>query len=283
MADDDAPEILWTPPPNSHESSRIGRFLSKAGHERGIDLSDYESAWAWSVEDLDGFWASVWQDFEIKASVQPLEVLSSRSMPGARWFAGSRLNYAEHALRSSEPDKLAIVARSQSRPRATISATDLRDQVARARAGLINLGIRPGDRVAAYMPNIPETVVLMLVCSSLGAVFSSCAPEFGARAVIDRFGQIEPTVLVTVDGYRYGERVVEKSEELSAIRAELPSITTTVVLPYLRDDHPTVGTPGTVTWDEFMSRTAPLEFEQWNSITRSTSFTRPGRQAYRNP
>jgi acetoacetyl-CoA synthetase len=262
LADDRAPEILWTPPATARESTRIGRFISWLEHERGLHLPDYESAWSWSVQDLEGFWAAVWERYDIEASAPPLRVLSGREMPGARWFEGARLNYAEHALRRAGGDKLSIVARSQSRSPISLSVSELRDQVARARAGLLELGVGRGDRVAAYMPNIPETVVLMLATASIGAVFSSCAPEFGARAVIDRLGQIEPSVLVAVDGYRYGERLVAKSEELREICAELPSLRATVVLPYLHVDHPMVAIPGAITWDELVSVSAPLDFEQ---------------------
>jgi acetoacetyl-CoA synthetase len=280
MTVDRMPEILWTPGEHARSSTRIGRFLTKVEEDRDLSLPDYESAWSWSVEDLEGFWASVWEHFEIQASVKPQKVLSSRSMPGARWFEGARLNYAEHALRipardSSSEHTPVIVAHSQSRPRVALSAPELRDQVSRVRAGLMSLGVGPGDRVAAYMPNIPETVVLMLATASIGAVFSSCAPEFGARAVIDRFGQIEPSVLVAVDGYRYGERLIDKSAELEAIRAELPSLNTTVVLPYIRADRDdradradqpettrSDSSDSSITWNELVSETAPLEFEQ---------------------
>jgi acetoacetyl-CoA synthetase len=281
MADDRAPEILWTPSLNARDSTNIGRFLSSVEREHHLDLPDYASAWSWSVEDLEGFWSSVWKHFDIRASSQAVNVLNSRTMPGTRWFEGARLNYAENALRRTEPAASsagavppagpaapAIVAHSQSRPVITLTTDELRDQVGRARAGLLRLGVGPGDRVAAYVPNIPEAVVLMLATASIGAVFSSCAPEFGTRAVIDRLGQIRPSVLVAVDGYRYGERLVEKSEELREVCAELPSLVATVSLPYLRDprdprdDDPAELPPGMITWEEFTSREAPLEFEQ---------------------
>lgn len=263
MDGDRVPEILWTPPADASRSTRIGRFLAMVEKERGIHLPDYESAWRWSVDDLEGFWASVWDHFEVQASVRPHDVLSNRSMPGARWFQGTRLNYAEHALRRADGHEPAIIARSQSRDPVTLSAGELREEVARARAGLVALGVGPGDRVAAYMPNIPETVVLMLATAAIGAVFSSCAPEFGARAVIDRLGQIEPSVLVAVDGYRYGERLVDKSSQLRQICAELPSLTATVVLPYLQGDHPmSMPVAGAITWSELVTATGPLEFEQ---------------------
>ncbi len=260
MTDASTPEVLWTPRPGSRSSTKIGRFLMGVEQDRGIGFPDYESAWSWSVDDLEGFWSAVWEHFDIAASAQPIEVLSSRAMPGARWFVGARLNYAEHALRdvAHAAGRPAIIARSQTRPPVEMSVHDLQDQVARARHGLSGLGVGPGDRVAAYMPNIPETVVLMLATASLGAVFSSCAPEFGARAVLDRFGQIEPSVLVAVDGYRYGQRAVDRLSELGDIRRELSGLTATVVLPYLGSEAPA----GTISWAELTSARGALAFEQ---------------------
>jgi acetoacetyl-CoA synthetase len=271
MNHDTVPEVLWTPRSDSRVSTEIGRFLSAVEGRTGLDLPDYASAWSWSVEDLEGFWSAVWDHFEIKASTEPTDVLSSRDMPGARWFEGARLNYAEHALRG-HPERArdarpVIVARSQSRATIDISLHDLRDQVAHARHGLSRLGVRAGDRVAAYMPNIPETVVLMLATASLGAVFSSCAPEFGARAVLDRFGQIDPKVLVATDGYRYGERAVDRLGEIEHIRKELRGLVATVIVSYLGSSPP--GGPvgddtcaETITWDDLTSDSGILEFEQ---------------------
>jgi acetoacetyl-CoA synthetase len=181
-------------------------------------------------------------------------------MPGARWFPGVALNYAAHALRS-EPDGPAIVARSQSRGRAEVSIVDLRDQVARCRAGLARLGVGRGDRVAAYLPNIPETVVAFLAAASLGAIWSSCAPEFGTRSVVDRLRQIEPSVLLVVDGYRYGAKSIDRADEVAAIRAALPSLRATVTVPYLADDPEAARHKGSTLWDELLSEPAELAFE----------------------
>ena len=144
-------------------------------------------------------------------------------MPSAHWFPGASLNYAQHMLRPAL-DGVAVVARSQTRDPVELTFAELREQVARARAGLRRLGVARGDRVAAYLPNTPEAVVAMLATASLGAVWSSCAPEFGVRAVVDRFGQIEPKVLLAVDGYRYGERIIDRATEVAEIRAALPSV-----------------------------------------------------------
>jgi acetoacetyl-CoA synthetase len=175
-------------------------------------------------------------------------------MPRARWFPGVELNYAAHAL-AAEPEGPALVGLSQSRPRVELSPAELADQVARCRAGLERLGVGRGDRVAAYLPNIPETVVALLAVASLGAVWSSCAPEFGTRSVVDRLRQIEPTVLLTVDGYRYGARVVDRAAEVAAIRKALPSLRATVSVPYLDPD---ARLDDTTTWDELLAEPAAL-------------------------
>jgi acetoacetyl-CoA synthetase len=250
-------ELLWSPPADVLERSRMGRYLRWLA-DRGTDLgTDYASLWRWSVDDLDGFWASIWE----RAAISPAEpyerVLADRdqwtgTQPGGRWFPGARLNYAAHALRT-EPEGPAVVARSQTRPPVELSMAELRDQVARCRAGLQRLGVRQGDRVAAYLPNIPETLVAFLATASLGAVWSSCAPEFGTRSVLDRFRQIEPVVLLAVDGYRYGVKEIDRRAEVADIAAGLPSLQAHVTVPYL-DAAARAG--GAVTWDELLAGSA---------------------------
>src|SRR5262249_3106210 len=156
--------------------------------------------WQWSVDDLPAFWRSIWDYFDVVARTPPGDTLPDARMPGARWFPGARLNYAENVLRMPDigDDEPAVIAYSQPRAPITLTAAELRDEVRRVRAGLRKLGVGTGDRVAGYAPNIPETYVLMLATASLGAVFSSCAPEFGTRSVVDRWRQIAPKVLVAV-------------------------------------------------------------------------------------
>ncbi|MDQ3149531.1 MAG: acetoacetate--CoA ligase, partial [Chloroflexota bacterium] len=224
-------------------------------------FGDYDALLRWSTEDLEGFWSSVWEHFDVRSSTTPGPALGDAHMPGARWFPDARLNWAEHCLRLAgrDADEIVIIARSQTRDRLTMTANELRDAVARARAGLIRLGIGPGDRVAAYLPNVPEAVIALLATATLGAIWSSCAPEFGTRSVIDRFSQIEPKVLLTIDGYRYGEREVDRTDELAAIRAALPSLVATVVLPYLRANETHV--PDVITWADLVKEPADLQFE----------------------
>ncbi|MGA5304144.1 acetoacetate--CoA ligase [Nucisporomicrobium flavum] len=227
--------VLWTPPADVLETSRMGRFMTWLRAERGVDVGDYAGLWEWSVTDLTGFWQAVWDYFEVIAHTAPTAVLGDPAMPGATWFPGATLNYAEHVLRMpglGDEDPV-VIAYSQTREPVTLTARQLREEVRRVAAGLRRLGVASGDRVAAYAPNIPETYVLMLATASLGAVFSSCAPEFGVRSVIDRWTQIEPKVLVAVDGYRYGDKAIDRSAEVAAIREALPSVERVITIPYL--------------------------------------------------
>jgi acetoacetyl-CoA synthetase len=280
-------QILRDPPVDVREHSRVGDYLRFLERERSLRFEDYASLWRWSVDDLAGFWGSVWDYFQVRnlaladvgasgsggrlAEAPYGVVLADDAMPGARWFPGTRVNYAAHALANLPVRGPAVVARSQTRGPVELTADELRTAVARARAGLVRLGVRRGDRVAAYLPNIPETLVLLLASASLGAVFSSCAPEFGTRSVVDRWSQIEPRVLVAVDGYRYGAKEVDRLEEVAAIRAALPTLEHVVVVPYLSTD-PSLSAeraggpgrvPGALSWDDLLEGDEPgeLEFE----------------------
>jgi acetoacetyl-CoA synthetase len=229
----------------------------------------YDALWRWSVTDVEGFWDSIWNYFSVRGEPRPESVLSARAMPGARWFPGARLNYAAHALRGAAgpthgrdtpppgpaAPRPAVVARSQTRGPMELTRAALVEQVERCAAGLARLGVHRGDRVAAYLPNVPETLVAMLATASLGAIWSSCAPEFGTRSVVDRFRQIEPSVLLVVDGYRYGAREVHRSVEVDAIRNALPTLEAVVSLAYL---NPSARLDGTITWDELLSVHEPV-------------------------
>jgi acetoacetyl-CoA synthetase len=253
------PPVLWTPPADVRQVTRIGDYLGWLERERGLGFPDYPALWAWSVADLAGFWSSIWDYFEVAPGTPAGPVLAEPGLPGARWFPQARLNYAGNVLRMpgrAAPDPV-VLSWSQSREAGVLTAGQLREQVRRVAAGLRRLGVASGDRVAAYAPNIPETFVLLLAAASLGAVFSSCAPEFGTRSVTDRWRQIAPTVLVAVDGYRYGDKPVDRRAEVAAIRAALPSLRHTVALPYL---DPAAGFPDALSWPELAADTdAPLE------------------------
>ncbi len=227
---------------------------------RGLHFDDYDALWRWSTHDLAGFWSAIADHFEVRFETPAERVLDHPAMPGTRWFPGATLNWAEHALRlpGRRDDDVVIVARSQSRGEIQLTAAELRDGVARARAGLLRLGVRRGDRVAAYLPNVPEAVIGLLACASIGAIWSSCAPEFGTRSVIDRLGQVEPSVLLTIDGYRYGDRAVDRTNEVAAIRGALPSLRATVVLPYLADG---TAIPDATSWADLVAEPGELAFD----------------------
>jgi acetoacetyl-CoA synthetase len=231
--------------------------------ERGLDFGgDYHALWRWSVDDLEAFWASIWDHFGVRASAGYETVLAERRMPGAEWFVGSRLNYAENLLRERPAERLAIQHASELRPLTSMTWGELRDQVARCAAGLREAGVGRGDRVVAYMPNVPETVVAFLATASLGAIWSSCSPDFGAGSVVDRFAQIEPKVLFCVDGYRYGGRDFERIDVVAGLLAEMPTVERTVVLPYLAAEPQSGALRAPILWDDLLAGSAELEFEQ---------------------
>src|SRR4051794_24386273 len=184
------PKLLWEPSGERIERAAVTRFMRPL--DRGFTA--YDELWRWSVEDLEGFWQAIWDTYDVRSPTPYDPVLGDRSMPGARWFEGATLNYAEHLLRGKDDDAVAIVHASELRDDAELTWGALRRQVAAAAAGLRARGVGEGDRVAAYMPNIHEAIVAFLATASLGAIWSSCSPDFGARSVVDRFAQIEPKV-----------------------------------------------------------------------------------------
>ena len=228
-----APPVVWTPSPERIASATITRYREWLNETRGLALEDYAALWQWSVDELEGFWASIWEFFEVEASEPYERVLTTREMPGARWFPGARLSYAEHVFRGRADGEVAIRHASELRPLGEWIWGDLRARAGAVAGALREAGVVAGDRVAAYLPNVPETVAAFLGCASIGATWSSCAPEFGVRSVVDRFAQIEPKVLLTVDGYRYGGRDFDRSETNAALERELPTLRQTLVLPYL--------------------------------------------------
>ncbi|MEX2550068.1 MAG: acetoacetate--CoA ligase [Nitriliruptoraceae bacterium] len=262
MAEIDQGTLLWEPAPDARTASRMGRFLTSVESQHGLDLPDYHAAWSWSVEDLGTFWTSIADWFDVHFHARPRAVLDGREMPDVQWMPGALLNYAEHALRRRD-DAPAIIARSQSRGDVTLTFAELAEQVARAAAGLRRLGVGRGDRVVGYLPNVPEAIVAFLACATIGAVWSSCAPEFGTRAVVDRVRQIAPKVLLVVSGYRYGTREVDRAAEVAEIRAALAdSLEATVVLPYLDADEAAArrAVPGALPWSELVAEEAGLPF-----------------------
>src|SRR6476661_740923 len=251
MTQADQPELLWTPSKERIDRSALTAYARAVGRE-----GEYADLWQWSVDDLEGFWASIWEHFDVQAAAPYERVLGDRSMPGAEWFPGSRLSYAEHLFRGKDDDAVAVRHASELRDAGELTWGQLRDQTARIAAGLRRLGVEKGDRVVAYIPNIPEAIAAFAACASIGATWSSASPDFGARSVVDRFAQIEPKVLIAVDGYRYGGKDFDRRETIDGLRAEMPSLEHTVLLPYLGAGE----LDGTTSWDELTAEHEELTF-----------------------
>jgi acetoacetyl-CoA synthetase len=248
--------VTWTPDADAWSRSRLADFTSHVAAHGGPVLSDYEATLEWSLRESGAFWKAVSEWSGVRWYDEPSTSLADDAMPGAIWFPDGTLNYADRALAQVDrsPESIAVVAHSQTRGRVTLTWSELSDQVARCRAGLRRLGVVRGDRVVAFAPNIPETLVAFLATASLGAVWSSCAPEFGVRAVIDRWAQIEPTVLLAVDGYMYGGRTIDRAPAVEEIIAGLPTLRHVIHVRYLGD----AGRDG---WSELLAEHEPLAFE----------------------
>ncbi|MFF2198030.1 acetoacetate--CoA ligase [Streptomyces sp. NPDC058157] len=256
------PEPLWSPGPDRIAAARVTAFQAWAAERFGAPADGgYPALHAWSVDELDTFWQAVAEWFDVRFTTPYESVLADRSMPGARWFPGSTLNYAEHALRAAEDPARAqdpaLLHVDETHEPTPVTWAELRRQVGSLAAELRALGVSPGDRVSGYLPNIPEAVVALLATAAVGGVWTSCAPDFGARSVLDRFEQVEPVVLFTVDGYRYGGKQHDRRETVAELREGLPSLRAVVHIPLL-------GTPapeGTSSWSELTSGDAEPVFE----------------------
>src|SRR3954447_22013104 len=241
--------LLWKPSPERIERATMTRYQRWVEETRERRFGDYHDLWRWSVDELDEFWRSIWEFFDVRSHTPWERVLADASMPGAVWFPGAELSYPEHVFRGKRSDEVAIVHASELRELDEWTWAQLRETTARLAAGLRSLGVERGDRVVAYMPNLPETVAAFLATASLGAIWSSCSPDFGARSVIDRFAQIEPKVLIAVDRYRYNGREFDRRDALRAIREAMPGLGHTVVV-------------GTESWEALTAEDEPLRFER---------------------
>jgi acetoacetyl-CoA synthetase len=254
-------EPMWAPSPERVERANLTRYLDWLRDRRGLRFGSYEELWRWSVDDLDGFWTSIWEVFEVGGPA-PSPALAERRMPGARWFPGATLNHAELSLRRHD-DHPALLYGNESGELGTIGYAELGRRVAAAAAGLRRLGVGKGDRVVAYLPNVPETVVALLATASIGAIWSSCAPEFGVSSVVDRFAQIEPKVLVAVDGYRYGGAWHDRRDALVEISRRLPTLKATVLVGASKETQGAGGAPredrDTIAWDRLLEDGAGAE------------------------
>jgi acetoacetyl-CoA synthetase len=205
--------LLWEPSEDQKARANLTRYLAWLRQTRGLTFRSYDELWRWSVDDLEAFWASIWDFFQVMAARSYEDVLDSRKMPGAKWFSGAELNFAEHALRRRD-DHPAVLFQAEDELLRTLTYAQLSERVAAVATGLRRLGVQRGDRVVGFLPNVPEALIAFLATASLGAIWSCCSPEFGVSSVVDRFRQIEPKVLFAVDGYRYGGRFHDRLAEI---------------------------------------------------------------------
>jgi len=270
-------EPVWRPEPEAACNSAMARFMGEANRRHDRDIRDFDGLWQWSVEHREDFWPLVWDFFDVRAHRRWDTVLAHDGLPGAKWFEGARLNFAENLLRHRD-ERTAIVFRNEAGHRRTFTYAELYREVARVRAGLDAAGVRKGDRVAAYLPNMPETVIAMLASASIGAIFSSTSPDFGTAGVLDRFGQVEPKVLFACDGYFYNGKTHDSLGRLKTILGELPSVERTVVVPHVSAEPDLTGLPNTVAYADFLENAdeiefAPLPFDQPQFILFSSGTT----------
>jgi len=258
-------DLLWTPDADRVADANITDFMGWLA-DRGRRFDGYGALWQWSVTDLDGFWQAVWDYCGIEASAAPERVLGSRRMPGAQWFPGARLNYAQHVLRGERAGAVALLHASETAPLTGVGWPVLAGQVRTLATRLREMGVRPGDRVVSCLPNVPQAVVAMLATTSIGAIWASCSPDFGARGILDRFAQLTPTVLIGADGYQYGGRRFDRRPELRQVAAELSGLRYVITIPLLYGGGVDTAVNGWLSWDDALNgpavTAAEFEFEQ---------------------
>jgi acetoacetyl-CoA synthetase len=268
-------EVIWEPTRDQIERTRLWEFMEWLPHRPGT----YQELWEWSITEIGPFWQAVWDFCGVIASRRAEQPLGKASMPGVEWFPGARLNFAENLLRRSD-DEVAIIAAAEGRETEQITWADLNRRVARAQRGLLGAGVEPGDRVAALVPNGPEAIIGMLASASIGALWSSCSPDFGAGGVVDRFGQIEPKVLIAADGYRYGGKQIRLERTLRAVLDELPGVEQVVIIPFAGTppdlgDVPAIGWADLEQGDADRPTFAQLPFDYPLNIMYSSGTTGP--------
>lgn len=275
-------ELLWTPSPERVADAEITRFTNWLRETRGLTFESYAALWRWSVDDQDAFWGALWDFFDIRSSRPYESVLASAKMPGTKWFPGARLNYAEHVLRRERPGTDALISVSEERAPVGVRWEDFAVKVRTLATQLRALGVQPGDRVASYAPNIPETMIVMLAATAIGAIWASCSPDFGSRGVLDRLAQLKPKILFCVDGYRYGGKCFDRRSELSGIVAGLESLDRVIALTRLDPDRPLdVGVPTSrfedliagppVAADDFAFEQVPFDHPLWILFSSGTT------------
>lgn len=254
--------LLWEPSEETKQQANITHYMQWLSQEKGLHFDDQEKLWEWSVTRIEDFWASIWEFFHIQVSQPYSAVLTDRKMPGAQWFPGTKLNYAEHVFRNTTTERPALLFQSESQPLREISWDELYRKVATVAAALRGMGIQSGDRVVSYMPTIPESTIAFLACASIGAIWSSCSPDFGTRSVIDRFQQIEPKILFAVDGYKYNGKIIDRRAIIPELQEALPTLQKTIVVSYLFKDSGAERYANAMMWDEMPSSNAELTYER---------------------
>ena len=254
---------LWTPSPQMIEHANMSRFLEHVRKHGWPEVKNYPELYRWSVDHPEHFWPQVWSFCGIQASRQWNQaVVEGNKMPGARWFSGARLNFAENLLRYRDQRTALVFRCEQDDKRITLSYRELYAQVAALAGALKKSGVQQGDRVTGFMPNRPETIIAMLATTSLGAIWSSCSPDFGINGVLDRFGQIEPKILFTCDGYFYAGKTVDSLERVRGVLEKLPSVRKLVVIPYVSSKPDIAGLPKAIHWHDYLSDATEIEFAQ---------------------
>lgn len=256
-------KLLWKPSEERKKNSNMYRFMQTVNSKYGQNFTDYDGLYQWSVDNIGDFWAEMWDFAQIKASKKYDEVIDDPDkMPGAKWFEGALLNFAENLLRFRN-DNTALIFRGEDSVRRTLTYNELYDEVSKVAASLKKLGIQPGDRVVGFIPNMPEAIIAMLAATSLGATWSSCSPDFGIKGVLDRFGQTKPRVLFTADGYFFKGKTIDSLERIAGIIKELPSIEKIVVVPYTSEKPDCSNLPNAVLYDDFKAeKPEEIEFVQ---------------------
>ncbi len=255
--------LLWEPSEEIKRNANVTLYMQWLAQEKGLHFQTQAELWQWSVEQLEDFWAATWDYFRIQAAKPYSTVLAERKMPGAQWFVGAELNYAQHVFRNASPDHPAFLYCKEDQVVTPVSWAELHQKVASLSQELRAMGVQRGDRVVAYMPNAPETLIAFLASVSLGATWSSCSPDFGSGSVIDRFKQIEPKVLFAVDGYQYGGKTFDRRALVTEIQKALPTLLKTVLVPYLNKDVSGEGMSNITMWPELLTHSeAELVFEQ---------------------
>ncbi len=253
---------LWEPSEATRQQANITQYMRWLADTKGLHFATRNELWQWSVDSLEDFWASLWDYFSVQASTPYTNVLVERKMPGASWFTGAKLNYAQHVFRNASTERPALLFCSERHTLREVSWDELTAKVGSIAHALRALGVQRGDRVVAYMPNVPETLMAFLACASIGAIWSSCSPDFGTSTVIDRFKQIEPKVLFAVDGYQYGGKTFDRRTIVADLQRALPTVEKTVLFPYLSGDTEPITLANTIAWSELLTHPSALSFEQ---------------------